>query len=57
MATALSLIIPLITEGAYAVATLESASERIGVLESDIARYILDAVSRKYQMAPCFIEP
>ena len=36
---------------------LKSASKRIGVLESDVARYILDAVSRKYQMPPCFIEP
>ena len=57
MATDLSLIISLITEGAHAVATLESASERIGVVEPDIARYILDAVSRKYQTAPCLIEP
>ncbi len=57
MATALSLRVPLITEGAYAVATLESASERIGVLESDIARYILDVVSRKDQTTPCLIEP
>jgi hypothetical protein len=57
MATALSLIIPLITEGAYAVATLESASERIGVLEPDIACYILDVVSRKDQTTLCLIEP
>ena len=47
MATDLSLIISLITEGTHAVATLKSASERIGILESDIARYILDVVSRK----------
>jgi hypothetical protein len=57
MATDLSLMIFLITKGAYAVATLESASERIGVLESDITRYILDVVSRKDQTTPCFIEP
>ena len=57
MATDLSLIISLITEGAHAVATLESAPERIGVLESDIARYILDVVSRKDQTTPCLIEP
>lgn len=57
MATALSLIIPLITEGAYAVATLEGASERIGVLEPDIACYILDIVSRKDQTTSCLIEP
>jgi len=57
MATNLSLIISLITEWAHAVATLESASERIGVLEPDIARYILDVVSRKDQTPPCLIEP
>jgi len=39
------------------MAALKSASEGISVLESDIARYILDAVSRKYQTAPCLIEP
>ena len=39
------------------MATLESASERIGVVESDIARYILDVVSRKDQTTPCLIEP
>ena len=37
--------------------TFKSASERIGVLESDIARHSLDSISRKYQIAPCFIEP
>ena len=57
MATDLSLIISLITEGADAVVTFKSASERIGVLESDIARYILDVVSRKDQTTPCLIEP
>ena len=57
MATALSLRVPLITEGTHAVATLESASKRIGGLESDIARYILDVVSRKDQTTPCLIEP
>jgi len=39
------------------MATVKSASERIGALESDIARYILDAASRKDQTAPCLIEP
>jgi len=53
----LSLKVPLITKGIDAIPSLKSASKRIGVLESDIARYVLDAVSRKYQMAPCFIEP
>ena len=57
MATDLSLISFLITEGADAVVTFKSASERIGVLESDIARYILDVVSRKDQTTPCLIEP
>src|SRR5438128_8245881 len=56
-ATALSLKVSPITEGAHAMATFKSASERIGVLESDIARYILDAVSRNDQTAPCLIEP
>jgi len=53
----LSLKVPLITEGIDAISALKRASKGIGVLESDIARYILDAVSRKYQMASCFIEP
>ena len=53
----MSLKVPLITKGIDAIPSLKSASKRIGVLESDIARYILDAVSRKYQMALCFIEP
>jgi hypothetical protein len=53
----LRLKVPLITKGIDAIAALKSASKRVGVLESDIARYILDAVSRNYQMAPCFIEP
>jgi hypothetical protein len=53
----LSLKVPLITKGIGAIAALKNASKRIGVLESDIARYILDAVSRKYQMTPCFIKP
>ena len=39
------------------MATLERAPERIGVLEADIACYILNAVSRKDQTAPCLVEP
>ena len=53
----MSLKVPLITKGIDAISALKRASKGIGVLESDIARYILDAVSRKYQMASCFIEP
>jgi hypothetical protein len=53
----LNLKVPLITKGINAIAALKSASKGIGVLESYIARYILDAVSRKYQTAPCLIEP
>ena len=53
----MNLRVPLITKGIDAISALKRASKGIGVLESDIARYILDAVSRKYQVAPCFIEP
>ena len=53
----MSLKVPLITQGIDAIEALKRASKGIGALESDIARYILDAVSRKYQMASCFIEP
>jgi hypothetical protein len=53
----LSLKVPLIIKGIDAIAALKRASKGIGVHKSDIARYILDAVSRKYQMASCFIEP
>ena len=53
----MSLRVPLVMERADAMVTFKSASERIGVVESDIARYIFDAVSRKDQTAPRLIEP
>jgi hypothetical protein len=55
-ATTLSLKGSLITERAHVMAALESASKRISVFESDIARHILNAVSRKHQTAPCLIQ-
>ena len=39
------------------MATLERVPKRIGVLEADIACYILNAISRKDQTAPCLVEP
>ena len=39
------------------MAALKSASERIGTLESNITRYVLDAVSREYQKATRLVQP